>query len=60
MVTPTRVDTTIVESYCILRGLHSKGITVYGPFETHNDAAAYAINYFLEDTWEVVPMIKEE
>jgi hypothetical protein len=60
MVTPTRVDTTIIESHVILRGLHSKGVTVFGPFESFQEAFNYGDHYFPHDTWEIVPMIKEE
>jgi len=59
MESPTRVDVTVTESYCILRGLHSKGITCYGPYENFQDAMMYAHIHFREDTWEVVLMIKE-
>jgi len=60
MVAPTRVDITLTECFCILRGLHSKGITAYGPYENLQDAMMYAHVDFQEDTWEVLPMIKEE
>ena len=60
MESPSRVDVVVKESYCILRGLHSKGVDVYGPFDFAHEAVLYAERHFKEDTWELVSMIKEE
>ena len=54
-----RLDMQILELFCILRGQMSKGVTVFGPFETHQEATAYGDKNFLDDTWEVTPIRRE-
>ena len=56
---PERTSVTIEEHYCILRGMIAKGIAIYGPFDTVQDAIDYGGTNFPDDTREIVVMRKE-
>ena len=58
--TMTRESIDIQESYVIMRGLLSKGIIIYGPFASHQEAIDYGGKNFPDDTREIAKMIKEE
>jgi len=49
----------VQETYVIIRGLLSKGINLYGPFSTINDAISYGNKNFPDDTREITIMRKE-
>tara|TARA_R100000781_G_scaffold7829_1_gene7379 strand:- start:119 stop:316 length:198 start_codon:yes stop_codon:yes gene_type:complete len=54
-----RNSTIIESSYVILRGLFSKGVSTYGPFNTYMEAKEYGGKNFPDDTIEIVLMYKE-
>ena len=55
----TRESINILESYVIIRGLLSKGVIIYGPFSSHQEAVDYGGKNFPDDTREIVLMYKE-
>ena len=54
-----RTSVIIKESFCILRGMIAKGIAIYGPFDTVQEAITYGGTNFPDDTREIVVMRKE-
>ena len=59
LVADGRTSVIVMESYCILRGLISKGIILYGPFNSWHEAHSYGDKNFPEDTREITIMRKE-
>lgn len=57
MTNRTSVD--IEQHYVIIRGLLCKGIALYGPFDTMQEAKSYGEQNFPDDTREIMPMYKE-
>ncbi|KKN03642.1 hypothetical protein LCGC14_1105700 [marine sediment metagenome] len=49
----------IEQCYAIIRGLLCKGIALYGPFNSIQEAMAYGDKNFPDDTREIMPMYKE-
>jgi hypothetical protein len=58
--TMTRESINIQESYVIIRGLLTKGVIIYGPFLSRQEAVDYCGKNFPNDTREIAKMIKEE
>ena len=59
MVTSNRVSINIEITYVILRGLFDKGISLFGPFNTIEEAIEYGGKNFSDDTREIIKMTKE-
>jgi hypothetical protein len=55
----TRSSIVVIQQYCALRGLITKGFAVYGPFDTPEEALTYCSTNFPDDTVEVTRMYKE-
>jgi len=49
-----------MQSYCIIVGRLSCGVTLYGPFATRKEAIEYGEIRFPEATREVMIMYREE
>jgi hypothetical protein len=56
----TRTSVNLRESFVIIRGLLTKGVLIYGPFVTRQEAIEYGGKNFPDDTREIAVMIKEE
>jgi len=56
---PERNAINIEQYYVIIRGLLCKGIALYGPFDTLQEAMDYGDKNFPDDTREIMPMYKE-
>ena len=54
-----RESIEIIESIVIIRGLLGKGIQLYGPFKTMEEAMEYGSKNFSKDTKEYITMYKE-
>lgn len=54
-----RESVDILESYCIIVGLLTKGVTVHGPFRTFEAARRYGDKNFPDDTREITVMYRE-
>ena len=54
-----RSEVEIKESYLVMRGLVSRGLSFYGPFPTFTEAVAYGNKNFPDDTREITIMFKE-
>ena len=55
-----RESINILESYVLIRGLLTKGVIIYGPFSSRQEAVDYGGKNFPDDTREIAKMIKEE
>ncbi len=55
----TRTSIQVEQNYAIIRGLLCKGIALYGPFASLQEAIDYSEKNFPDDTREVLPIIKE-
>jgi len=56
----TRQSVNVMQSYCIIVGRLSCGVTLYGPFATRKEAIEYGEIRFPEATREVIIMYREE
>jgi hypothetical protein len=56
----SREGTVVYQSFVILRGMVSKGIDLYGPFISVEEAKDYGDKNFPNDTREIMTMLKEE
>jgi len=54
-----RTSINLRETYVIIRGLLDKGINLYGPFDTVEEALRYGDKNFPDDTREIIKMCKE-
>ena len=54
-----RASVDILECWVIVRGLLTKGIQLYGPFDTFDQAQEYGNKNFPEDSREFTIMRKE-
>ena len=55
----TRLEITLISSWVIIRGLLARGVELYGPFNTLEEAQDYSGKNFPDDTREYIQMVKE-
>jgi hypothetical protein len=55
----TREGIIIEDRFCILTGLVSHGIEIFGPFDTFQEALDYCDKKLTDTTWEIAIMRKE-
>jgi hypothetical protein len=59
MESSARLEISIHIQWAIIRGLLSRGIELYGPFHTYEEAVDYHGKNFPDDTAEFIQLRKE-